>query len=341
MSRIVVYDLDNVAVGEFKAECNRGWVLLGNTGVSDGAQTTVTIPKDVARQTWLQLGRVVMVERPPLPAWVGVIDTPWKATLPVELTLYNAEYLLSLRDVERSVAMNSTVPVIVEQMINLANEQENLYIKMGTATSTQEQFARVIEQSNIWDQMLDFLQESGHEMILRPEIVSNRLWLAADVGVALGVDTNYQLHDGRGGNISVRDAVVNEKIVNRVKAVSGNSTEEAQLETDVLEDQDSQAIYRTRSEMLNYRNVTQASTLTQYAQAYLDVSSAPYVDFTVEVRNVADAFSNMRLGNRCFLRSSSVYLPGGVNGWSGTVRILSMAVDETKDTVLTKLRGLL
>lgn len=346
MSRIVVFGLDNVAVGEFTATCNRGWILLGNPGVSDGGQTTVTVPDDVAIQPWLQLGRMVLVERPPLPSWVGVIDTPWQAMLPVEITLYNAEYLFALRAIERSVAINAPISDIVKEMIRIANDQEMMFVALGNSGNIQTLYNKAIAQRNIWDQMIKLLEETGQEMIFRHEMNSRRqLYLYADVGPGMGLDTGFLLHDrdqsSVQANMTVIDAKVNGKIINRVIGVSGQSTEEAQLQTNILEDQDSQDVFRTRSEIVSFRDVAELSTLTQYTQIYLDSYKRPFLDLTVDAMNIGDTFANLRLGNRLLAHAANVYLPGGVRGWSGSVRILAMAFDETKDTVRMTLRGIL
>ena len=340
MSRLVVFGLDNSPVGDFIADCNRGWILLGNTGVSDGGQTTVQVPESVAQQPWLQLGRLVLVERPPLPAWLGVIDTPWKALLPVEMTLYNAEYLFSLRHAERSSYINGPLSAVIGEAIRIVNEQEQTYISLGNTNQLQQSFEKVIEQGAIWDQVIQFLEASGYEMILRPQRdVNNRLSIFADVGTLLGINTGYLLHDGERGNMTVIDAAVNGQLINRVKAVSGQSTEEAQLETDVFEDQTSQNTWRTRSEVLQFDNVTQLSTLSEYAQIYLAASSRPYLDLTVQVEDRDNAFAHMRVGNYLLVHAAKVYLPGGIQGWRGDARILAMAYDEKSDTVRTTLRG--
>lgn len=340
MSRVIAFDLNNNPVGEFVADVNRGWILLGNTGVSDGGVTTVSIPKDMAVPSWLQLGRVVLIERPPLPAWAGVIDTPWKATLPVQLSICNAEYLFSLRAAEKSVLINSAVGAIISEMIHLANEQEPLYLSLGNTGEAHDFFERIIEQSNIWDQMIKFLEESGYEMVIRPwRDTHNHLSLMVDIGLGLGIDTGFLLHDGDQGNMKVIDAVVDGTVINRVRGISGKTSEAEQLQTDILEDQDSQNIYRTRSEVIQFQNVTQQTVLTQYTQNFLRNSANPYLDLIVDALDVGDTFANLRVGNRLIAHASQICLPGGKVGWRGTSRILAMAYDEQQNTVRMTLRG--
>lgn len=338
MSRVVVFGLDNIAVGEFEAKVNRGWVLLGNTGVSDGAMTTVDIPDNVVNKPWLQPGSVVLVEDPPLPAWPGVLDTPWKAVLPAQLSLYNIEYLFSLRSVERSVAVDGTVADVVREMIRLANEKQPLFIELGTAINAQTPYPFVIEQGNLWDQMIKFLEDSGHEMIIRHELDARRqLHLYVDVGPGLGVSTGFLLRDGVNGNMRVTDAIVNGTIINRAMGVSGESTEDDQLISNVFEDTDSQKLYRLRSEVLQFRNVTSLSLINQYVSTYVDFTSHPFIDLTIEAYR--STFGYLRQGNSMLVHASEVHLPGGVQGWKGTARVLAVSYDEDKDVALMTLRG--
>lgn len=340
MSRIIVFDLNNNPVGQFSGDVNRGWILLGNTGVSDGGLTTVTIPTDVAQQPWLQLGRMVLIEEPPLPAWAGVMDMPWKVSPPVEITFYNAEYLLSLRSAERSVPVVGPMASVIGEMIHLANEQEPLYLALGSTGNVQDQQNIVIEQSNIWDQMIELLEDTGYEMVLRPQRdTRNRLSIYADIGLGLGVNTGFLLHDGDNGNMKVIDGTVDGGAINRVRGISGTTSESEQLETDVFEDQNSQNIYRTRSEVVQFRNVSQLSALNQYTQNYLSNVSMPYLNLTVNVLDIGDAFANLRVGNRLIAHVSEIFLPGGRKGWKGTVRVLAMVFDETNRSIRTTLRG--
>ncbi len=340
MSRAIVFDLNNYPVGAFTANVNRGWVLLGNTGVSDGAQTTVAIPDKYVDKSWLQLGRMVLIERPPLPPWAGVIDTPWKANLPVEMTLYNAEYLFSLRAAEKSELINSSVGATISEMIHLANEQEPLYIQFGNNGNVQDFFEKAIEQANIWDQMIEFLNDTGYEMIIRPQRDTHgKLSLLVDIGLGLGVDTDFLLHDGDQGNMKIIDATVDGRIINRVRGISGETSEQEQLQTERLEDQDSQNLYRTRSEIVQFRNVTGLTVLNNYTQTLLNTSKNPYLQLTVDVKDQGDAFANLRQGNRLNVHASEVHLPGGLRGWRGTMRVLGMSFDEEANTVKMTLRG--
>lgn len=341
MSRIVVFDLNNQAVGEFNAVCNRGWMVYGNAGVDGAGMTTVQIPDDVASKPWLQLGRLVLVQSPPLPPWAGVIDTPWKVNLPVALTLYNAEYLFSLRTPDVAARYTGSVSKIVDRILQIMSDQENLYLSLGVNSDDRSYREETLDQRAVWDQLRAMLERTGHEMILRPERdADNRLHLYADVGVGLGQNTGFLLDDGGPGkNMTVIDAYVNGKIINRVMGVSGQSTAEEQLKSDVFEDQDSQNLYRTRSEVVQFRDVTQISTLNNYTKMYLAAYKGPYLDLTVDVKNVGETFNNLRPGNQLIAHTSKVYLPGGVHGWRGTVRALVMVYDEAQDTVRMKLRG--
>ncbi len=341
MSRVVVFDLNNKAVGEFDAQVNRGWMVYGNPGVDGGGQTTIDIPDSVAEQKWMQLGCMVLVQNPPLPAWAGVIDTPWQATSPVQVTVYNSEYLFKLRAPESSTTLTGSVSGILSQIIAAMNTQEPLYLSLGRITDDRITRAHPIDQRTYWDQVIPLLENSGHEMILRPaRDASNRLVIFADVGVNLGDDTGFLLDDGGPGkNMSVTDARVDGKIINRVRGVSGDSTADDQLQTEVIEDQASQDVYRTRSEIEQFRDITEQTTLENYTRTVLAVNKAPYIELAIEIQNKGDAFLNVKPGNRVIVHAHDVRLPGGAKGWRGTGRILVPVYDETKDVILAKVRG--
>jgi hypothetical protein len=342
VSSLTVHDLDNRGVGKFSATCNRGWFLYGNPGVSYGGQTSVRVPDAVVGARWLQLGRMVYVPHQKLPAYAGMIDTPWQATLPMNLIIHNAEYLFSIRSPERSIKFIEPVPMIVEHMIRLMNEQENLFLSVGEASGG-EIHEETLDRRTFLEQLIAMLERTGYEMVLRPERGDGKqLRIYADIGVGLGEDTGFRLHDSlSGANMKVVSASVDGVIINRATGMSGQSTAEAMLETDVLEAPESQGEYRTRSRTLPFRNVTQSSTLERYTQLYLDNAQAPYIDLTVDAYDVGETFFMLRPGNRLLVRSAKVYLPGGVRGWGGTVRVLTMAYDEAANTVKMKLRGAL
>jgi hypothetical protein len=241
------------------------------------------------------------------------------------------------------VQVVGSISDVVAAMIRLVNDQEETYLRLGNATSsTQTIWNKVIEQRNIWSQLVKLLEESGYEMVLRPERSSrNTLDIYADVGVQLGTDTGFLLHDGERANMRVIEAKINGRIINRAMGVSGKSTVEDQLQTLPLEDQDSQNLYRTRSEVMQFQNVTEISILTGYTQAYLDYGKRPYLDLTVDAMDVGKTFTHLRVGNRLLVHTAHVYLPGGVRGWSGSVRILAMVYDERQNTVRMTLRGTL
>jgi hypothetical protein len=338
MSRLVVFDLSNRAMGEFESVCNRGWVLYGNPGVDGGGYTTVTVPDDVATQKWLQLGRLVLVERPPLPAWLGLIDTPWKASSPVEITLYNAEYLFAIRTPEQAERISASIPQMVGRMIAVMNRQEQMFLSLGETGNENTKHDQALDQRKMWDILIPMLERTGYEMVIRPERDDkNRLRVSVDVDTQLGVNTGFLLEDGK--NMTVLDATVNGEIVNRVRGVSGSSTAENQLQTDVFEDPDSQGLYRTRSATVQFRDVTQLSTLQEYAKTYLASVKDPYLDMTVQAHE--STFKYLQPGNQLIAHSPNLHMPGGDHGWRGTARILSMVYNEDSNAVEMKLRGVL
>lgn len=335
MSRVVVYGADHRSVGEFNAICNRGWALTGNPAVSGGGMATVIIPDDVAAEKWLQLGRLVTISDESLPTWAGIIDTPWTCISPVTITLYNAEYLFSLRTPNDGLFITGSVADIVSEIINQANAAEEMYLRagdMGGADTTPRE--ETLDQRTLWDQLSPLLERSGSEMLLRPEkSEDNQMLLYVDIASQIGKDTGFLLKDGEGGNMSVLEASVDGVIYNRMKGIGDQSTEESRLETDLIEDEDSITAYRLRNTVVQFQDVFEQSTLELKTQVALSSSKQPYLNLRVSVADKGDAFLHMRPGNTVLIHAANVRLPNGVHGWRGEMRILAMAYDEQSNTI--------
>jgi hypothetical protein len=86
-----------------------------------------------------------------------------------------------------------------------------------------------------------------------------------------------------------------------------------------------------RSEMVQFRDVRELSTLERYSQNYLDHNARPRLTFVMNVVDKGDAFANIRLGNSFTAQISKAILPGGVQGWRGSARALAMAYTEAEN----------
>ena len=334
MSRVVVFGPDNISRGEFQAKCSRGWMLDGSKSVSGGGQTTVSISADVAAQKWLQVGRMVLVEHAKLPAWAGMIDTPWRASLPAQLTLYNAAYLLSLRVPDASISMTGTVYGIASRVIDAINAQEELYLRAGNFSGLDVSREQTFDQQSYWQRLNEMVARAGKEMFLRPAMTDGRLTIYVDIQDRAGVDTGFLLHDGENANMQVSEATLDGQIVNRLIGVSDQSTQASRLATGALLNENSRAIYRLRSKVNLYSGISDPTTLLQNTTLDLAYAAWPRLILKLNILDVGDTFKYLQPGNSFIIQAANnLYLPGGVQGWRGVARLTALAYDEDSESV--------
>lgn len=345
MSRVIVFGLDNKSLGEFDANVDRSWTIDGSPASSGGGSSTIVIPDSVAAMNILQFGQMIMVTHDNLPVWAGMIDTPWKALLPVQLTAYNAEYLLSQRCPDGPITMQAPLAQILNEMINQANIQEEMYIRLGNVdgldgTIRQESF----DQRPFWDQMKALLLRAGCEMTVRPQrdpTDGNRLYIYLDVKKQVGIDTGYLLHDGENANIKIADASVEGTILNRVTGISGESTQTSRKQTIPQLSIDSLLSYRLRSIIQQFQGVIDDATLLANAVNFLNQNAAPKLKLTIQILDVGNAFSICAPGNIVLLHGANLWLPGGVHGWRGFMRLITLEYAEGNNTLSATVIGTL
>lgn len=343
MSKIVVLDERNFSIGQFDAIAQSlAWSLNGHPNVSGGGSSQIVIADEIAGQKWLNFGRMVVVIPEDLEPYIGMIDTPWSAMPPVQITIYDPEYLLNIRVAENApVKYTGDVSAIISQIIDTANANEDIYLRLGIvqgvdATNREE----TLDGRTLWEQVKALLQRSGTEMKIRPAQGPDKRWyIYLDISKSMGVDTEFLLSDGEQGNMKIRSAVVRGEIVNRVIGISSQSSAASRLQTYPIENVTSKNMYRMRNKFLQFRDVTDGNTLIANAQNFLSASSKPYLELSVDVINVNHGFLNLRLGNKLMTHAPNVRLPGGVRGWRGKTRITKMAFTEATKTITMTLIG--
>ena len=335
MSRIVAFGLDNYSVGEFPGMGDFGWQIAGNNSTTGGGSATVAISNDVAANPWLQFGIMALVQPAKLRPWAGVLDTPWVASSPVAMTLYNVEYLASLRVPIAPGVLTGTVFDISGQLIAMANAQEEMYLRLGLTAGDASTRSLVMDQTPIWAQLTKFCAAAGLEVVTRPAIEGNRLIIYVDILARVGVDTNFLAHEGQGNavaNMKVLKATVDGQIVNSLQGIGSQSTQGSRLATSFLQASDSIAKYRLRSAVQQI-NVPDQATLDASTPVYLSWASTPKLKLQVAIIDVGDAFLAADLGNTAIFHAANVQLPGGKRGWKGMARILAMVYKESNRTV--------
>ena len=340
MSRAIVFDLDNFAAGEIKGNINRGWSLAGVAPNSGGGSVQLVLPIAAASEGWLQFGRMIYVDHPQLGPWVGVLDTPWKATAPIQVTAYDPAYLLALRVQDKPITLTGDVVGIISQLIDMINAQEEMYLRLGnTSGLSSVQLTKKIDQKPIWGQLNAFGIETGTEIIVRPERVNQRLTLYVDLSAKFGADVSFLLYDGEKGNMRIVAASVEGSIRNRIIGITSANSAASRLQAGPYLDSDSVGIYRLRSWVEQFRDVKEQGILQAGAQQYLTNNAWPRLRLTAEIYEAA--FPLLALGNRIPVQASKVYLPGGRHGWSGEMRLYAMAYNESQNVVTVSMEALL
>lgn len=341
MSRVVVLGLDHKSLGEFDAICTLGYSLCGNAAVSPGGSFVIEIPEAIYTGDLLDFGRLVLVQPEDLPPYVGMVDTPWNAKKPVSMTVYDIEALLATRSPDANRKLTGSVDTIIGEILNLFNAQEDAFFRLGNVGAINTVYREeTLDTRTFWEQLQALTLRAATEMVLRPERDPNGRWLIyADLASRMGVDTDFLLADGQDGNMTINSAQVRGEIKNRMIGIGSQSSQQSLLTTEPVSDDASRGRYRTRSEVVQFRNVTNLTTLTQNTQNALDAVSEPYLELQVSVTNKEHAFRNLRLGNVVMTHASEVVLQRGVLGWRGKMRIVKMSYNEASHSVGMTLTG--
>jgi hypothetical protein len=328
MSRIIGYHLNGVSAGEVHASCTRGWAI------NDGGEARITlVESDLA--DWLDFGRMVLVEHAKLPAWVGMIDPPWDALLPVGVTLYPAEYLLAQRTPEEPMTLHGSPGQIALQLVEMANAQEDLLIRPGEVDLDEVDRDYEIDQRTLWVLLQELATETGMEMQIRPaRDLNNHLVLFFDFKRRLGVDTNFLFQStGDEANIEITQLTVDGDIWNSIIGIGSQSSKASRLQVGPVIDEGSINHYRLRSKVVQYSGVTVDTTLLQSCQVELENCRQPFLKIRANALDVGETFANIALGNTGILHVANARLPGGVRGWRGIIRITAMEYDEATNKV--------
>jgi hypothetical protein len=335
MSRVIVFDLDNRALSpEFTAEVDRAYFISGSRSVLSGGSTGFVINDALADSGLLEFGRMIMIQRTGLPNYAAVIDAPWKATSPVKVSVYNAEYLLSIRSPNTPLKMTGSFESIMNQLITQANLQEEMNVRVGNVDVASAQITREFDQTSYWDQMVKLAQDYGVQFTTRVEREQGKpLTVYIDCAYRLGIDTNFLFHDADNANMRIVDAQVKGPVWNSVMGIGSQVTQGSRLKSGPYVDAASRDSLRLRSIVKQFDKAKTQDALDAATMNYLVSSKAKRLSLTVEIEEKADAFNYVRLGNTALVHASKLHLPGGVRGWRGTMQMMSFEFKEKTNII--------
>ena len=335
MSRLVVYDLKGFAEGEIRANCSRGWAI------NEGGQASAALSRSAALQPFVQFGRIVTIDHPRLPGWAGMIDTPWTGGVPAQMTIYNAPYLMNIRNPAGPDIMRGTPGALARRLMSYAQKEGDLQIREGEIEDGGGVREESFDQRSFWEQLKEFAKKTGMEVQFRPELGSdNRLAIYMDFKKRLGVDSPFLLHDGPGGNAQFSAPKIDGDLWNCIRGIGEQASKEARLTAGPVRDEDAISRYRLRSKVSQFK-VNSVSELRGNIETELASAARPRLELTVKALDKGETFTHLRLGNRLLIHSARVIIPGGIEGWYGAARIMAMAYDEKSNTVSIKMEALL
>ena len=339
MSRLRVFDADNYARGQLIGFAERGWQIISQATSGFGS-CVVNLTADQARMEYLQFGRMVLIQHAKLPAWAGMIDTPWVGTLPAQMTVYDAQYMLSLRAPTDTRKFTGSTAEIARELLRVANDQDEMYVRLGDCDIDDDDREETLDQRTIWEQLGGLVKRAGGEMIVRPEVEDdNQLVIYLDILNQVGRTAPVELTDGDEGNMRVVSARIESNIFNAVQAINGQKDGENRLYTPLLIDDDSRDAFRLRSRVIVYNSVKELSTLLKNGNAALRASRYPTLRMEVEIFDTGDTFYHTRPGNRMMTHASRIQLPGGIAGWRGWARIMAMQYVERSNVLRATIDG--
>jgi hypothetical protein len=328
MSRIQVFDLDNLRVGELVANVNRDWAI------GSVARASFSLaPSQV--HDWIQFGRMILIEDEYIPPWVGMLDPPWGATSPLSVSAYSAECLFSIRcpDINfMPITYTGNALQVISQIITAVNQPADTYLRVGvmdSGTLSQLPGAYAVEAKDFWSQVQTILTQAGLELGIRPVVQSGRMTCYVDISQALGETTSCVLNNS---NSKASDIKIDGSLYNVLQGYSDGATWPTRVKF-TGSSAANQALYRLRSSVVQLQGVTVQTALQSSVEALL-AGSAQYTDLTIEVPGRGDIFKHFRIGNTVqAMYVNGVYHPGGGVGISGSVRIRSMSYNEARNII--------
>jgi hypothetical protein len=329
MSRIIVLGPDYRKVGEIRATCSRGYALIdANTG--GGMSTTITISEADAMQPWMKLGRMIYIEGGRLPDYAGFIDTPWNALDPLQMTVYNADYLLTLRSPETA----GKIVGGIDRIFTEANALGGLGVTLGNVSLAGDPVDVLLTRTQLYGQLINLVKSAQAEIVLRPEFDDdNRLTVYFDVSDAAGENTGFLLHDGLNANMKITGAHIDGVVRNRIV---GTNSKQPPLDSPAQVDTDAADEFMLRNQVIQFDGVADISQLINNAQAALQTNAWPRLLLDVNMIDDGDTWLACRPGNTAMVHAANIYLPGQ-KGWRGEMRMRTLHYDEPTNTLSAQL----
>jgi hypothetical protein len=345
--RALLFDRTGAPTAQVQGLFPRSWVLNGiGTCVMRLPLTYFQSPERPTAplsQQHIRPGAYLLVEHDKLPDWGGIIRWPQKTNTQlgiVDITCYTAEYLLKMR----ASAGGDIFPyrrnpagVIFKELIEEANEKEDMRIRPGTFNNSGPIFSPPgWHGRTLFDQLVALSTGvNGHWGFVPSQspddghiIFTGHWWGTAGV-----VREQRRLMEGV--NIQQRSGALyteQDEVVNRVYVFGGKKTLQGKRHFGFAESLESIGEYGLVEARIEDDSFEDAE-LNRLASEYIEDRPRPRRLFQLDLVDVNDTFSWVRLGDTFPLVLNRAAWTGRQLGFEGYVQVMSMTYEDTENVL--------
>lgn len=279
--RVIAYTRKGVPLAELDAQVVRSWQLVRQVRAE---RAVLQLNASLVNRNITEFRNLIAVVSDKFPTWCGVIwDTRDWSDNRINVTMYAAEYLLSMRRTLALESYDGDPGSVFTNLLKTAQRDESLqiqisgnYVENGGASTAKE-----YNRANIFQAINDLSSEAQYYWWLQPVIAtSNRLTLRAMWRKQRG--TNYVAPLVQGSNFI--DVKVTEicTVANRIYA-SGNVEDWNDPFEYIAEDADSQSIYGLVEDAISEHEITENAALVAYGESELAKRRHPRIKISGKV----------------------------------------------------------
>jgi hypothetical protein len=279
--RVLVFTRKGVPLGELDAQVVRSWQLQRYVRAE---RAVMQIAASTVNRDMTQFRNLVVVESSQYPKWCGVIwDTRDWADNQMTVTMYAAEYLLSMRRTQALEKYDGAPHTIFSSLLKSAQKDEPLLIQISGnyishgALNTAKEYTR----ENIFQAINDLASEAEFYWWLEPVIAAtNRLTLRATWRKQRGIDYIYPLVQGS----NFVDLKVTEicNVANRIYA-SGEVEDWNDPFEYIAQDNFSRSHFGLVEDSISDHNITEEDALIAFGKSELTKRRIPRIKMTGKV----------------------------------------------------------
>jgi hypothetical protein len=316
----MVFSDDGRYLTDIRVKSTRSWVLNG-IGQADFVMAA-TDPK--CRRTFLELGNLLLILHPSLPAWIGVIDKPrlWSNGT-VSVRAYEIMKIMQWRRTPENTKLTGTAGAIAQTLVAIGNTEGDMRIRLsvisGDGTPREETMG-----DSAWVHLQRVRARANNDIVVTYSLTGGRLtahaqWLAkAGTGekplVALVQNKNLEA-----GDLLSEDG----DFYNDLLGKSDASSAGAQITSRVIDTVSINQFGLRQGKKIFYGNRVQG-TLDANTAREVKVNGRPRRNASQVALDIGDTFKSLRLGAVLRSRLTAAGFMGDRPAFAANVRIFGM-----------------